>query len=64
MNFNIISRIEKLSEFLLLLSRLFHSATVDGKYGFLKKSIPNIRLRNIAIVSCSVCTSNGGDIIK
>ena len=38
MNFNIFFlKIEKLSEFLVLLSRLFHSVTVDAKYEFLKK---------------------------
>ena len=38
MNFNIFFlKIEKLSEILLLLSRLFHSVTIDGKYEFLKK---------------------------
>ena len=38
MNCNIFFlKIEKLSEFLILLSRLFHSVTVDEKYGFLKK---------------------------
>ena len=37
-NFNRFSlKIEKLSEFLILFSRLFHSVTMDGKYGFLKK---------------------------
>ena len=38
MNCNIFFlKIEKLSEFLILLSRLFHSVTMDGKYEFLKK---------------------------
>ena len=55
---------EKLSEFLILLSRLFHSVIMDGKYEFLKKSMPNIKLRNIVNVFCSVSTSNSGDIIE
>ena len=46
------------------LSRLFHSVTMDGKYEFLKKSVPNFKLRNFVNVSCSVCTSNSGDIIE
>ena len=38
MNFNIFFlKVEKLSEFLILLSRLFHAVTMDGKYEFLKK---------------------------
>ena len=37
MNCNIFFlKIEKLSEFLTLLSKLFHSVTMDGKYEFLK----------------------------
>ena len=52
MNFNMFFlKIEKLSEFLILLSRLFHSVTMDGKYEFLKKKQPNIELRNIANIS-------------
>ena len=38
MNFNIFFlKMEKLLEFLILLSRLFHSVAMDGKYEFLKK---------------------------
>ena len=38
MNFNIFFlKIEKLSEFLILFSRLFLSVTMYGKYEFLKK---------------------------
>ena len=38
MNFNMFFlKIEKLSEFLIRFSRLFHLVTVDGKYEFLKK---------------------------
>ena len=38
MNFNIFFlKIEKLSEFLILFSRLFHSVTMYGKYEFLRK---------------------------
>ena len=38
MNFSIFFlKIEKLSEFLILLSRLFLSVTMDGKYEFMKK---------------------------
>ena len=38
MNFNIFFlKIEKLAEFLILLSRLFHSVGIDRKYEFLKK---------------------------
>ena len=38
MNYNIFFlKIEKLSEFLILLSKLFHSVTMDRKYEFLKK---------------------------
>ena len=37
-NFNIFFlKTEKLSEFPIVLSRLFHSVTIDGKYEFLKK---------------------------
>ena len=63
MNCNIFFlKIEKLSEFLILLSRLFHSITMGGKYEFLKKLF--LKLRNIVNLSCSVCTSNSGDIIE
>ena len=63
MNFNIFFlKIDKLSEFLL--SRLFHSVTMDGKCEFLKKSMSIIELRNIVNVSCSACSSNRGDIIE
>ena len=38
MNFNIVFlKIDKLLQFFILLSRLFHSVTVNGKYAFLKK---------------------------
>ena len=47
----------EVSEFLLLLPGLFHSVTTNGKYNFLKKNMPNIELRNIVNVSCSVYTS-------
>ena len=61
MNFNIfLLKIEKLSEFFRLLSSLFHSITMNGKCEYLKENMPNIELWNVAIVSCSVCTSNGG----
>ena len=60
----ILLKIEKLSEFLILLSRLFHSVTMDEKYEFLEKSMSNIELMNIFNVSYSVCTSNHGDIIE
>ena len=35
MNFNL--KVETLSEFLILLSKLFHSVAMDEKYEFLKK---------------------------
>ena len=51
LNFNIFFlKVEKLSEPLILLSILLHCML-------------NIELRNIVTVSCSVCTSNDGDII-
>ena len=41
MSFNIFFlKMEKLSEFLILMSRLFHSAAMVGKYEFLKKVCP------------------------
>ena len=37
LNFNILFlKIDKFSEFIVLLSRLFHSVTADGNYEFLK----------------------------
>ena len=54
----------KLSELLILLSRLFHSITVDGKNELLKKMF-DIEPRNVVdIISCSVCCPSGGDFIK
>ena len=54
----------RLSELLMLLSRLFHSITVDGKNKFLK-NLFDIEPRNVAnIISCSVCCPSGGDFIK
>ena len=65
MNCNIFFlKIEKLSEFLILFSRLFQAVTMDGKYEILEKCMPNIKSRNNVNVSCSVCTSNSGDIIE
>ena len=49
-NFNIfLIEIEKLSEFLIFLSRFFHSVTMNGKSEFLIKSIPNNELRSLLI---------------
>ena len=64
MNFNILCNIEKLSEFLILLSRLFHSTAMDGKYEFLKKSMPKFELSNAVDVSCSVFTPNVGMLLN
>ena len=64
MNFNILFlKIENFSQFLLFLSTLFHSITVDEKYEFLNKCMFNIGLKNTVDVSCSVCTPNVGDTI-
>ena len=53
----------RLSELLILLSRLFHSIIVDGKNEFLKKVY--IKPMNVTdIISCSVCCPSGGDFIK
>ena len=49
---------EKVSEILILLSRLFHSSTVFRKYEFLKK----ICLSCIVNISCSISSLNGEDI--
>ena len=51
-------KIEKLSEFLIPLSRLFHSITVDGKYEFLKNVY--IDLTNVSDISCSTCSPKCG----
>ena len=64
MNFKILFlKIKKLSEFLILLSRLFQSITVDEKHEFLEKVCLTL-LRNDVNISCSVCTPNRGDIIE
>ena len=53
----------KLSELVILLSRLFHSFTVD--FSFLKKVCYDIEQRNVVdIISCSICCPIGGDFIK
>ena len=62
-NFNIVFlKIEKVLEFLIHCSRLFHSITADGKYEFLKNVYQ--KLRNVVDVSCSASALNDGDIIK
>ena len=56
----------RLSERLILLSRLFHSITVDGKNKLLKNLclILNLGTNLVAdIISCSVCCPSGGDKI-
>ena len=55
----------RLSELLILLSRLFHSITEDGNNEFLKKIMFDIEPRNVAdIICCSVCCPSGGNFIK
>ena len=55
----------RLSELLILLSRLLNSITVDWKNEFLKKNMFDIEPTNVAdIISCSVCCPSGGDFIK
>ena len=55
----------RLSELLILFSRLFHSIIVDGKKKFLKTNMFDIETRNVAdIISCSVCWPSGGDFFK
>ena len=55
----------RLSELLILLSRLLNSITVDWKNEFLKKNMFDIEPRNVAdIISCSVCCPSGRDFIK
>ena len=54
----------RLSELLILLSRLFHLNTVDGKNKLLK-NIFNVEGSNVAdIISCSVRCPIGGHYIK
>ena len=50
----------RLSELLIILSKLFHSITEDGKNEFLKKIMFDIEPRNVADIICitycfSVC---------
>ena len=64
-SFNIIFlKVKNLSEFLIFLSRLLQSITVDEKYEFINKCMFIIDLKNIADVSCSVCNPNDGDITE
>ena len=52
----------RLSELLIILSRLFHSIIVDGKNDVLKKDIEPKNVVNIT--SCTLCCPSGGDFIK
>ena len=58
-NFKILFlRAEKVSEFLLFKSKLFHSMTVDGKKEFLKELFVVMKWGNVTISSGIICIVN------